>query len=217
MTTRDSKDAFYTETYSKGGETWTRTTSERRSWVANALSHQRLNHAACSVLDIGCGRGLNTIWLAERESQWNGLDVVSAEALKLMTPENGVFQQGNLRDPQWVANSTLMHRTYDVVVDQGSVLVSLDDPNERRGYIELLGSLVNPGGILVILVVYGDEPPMIFPDGRIRTCSTSDSLREEFPEFELVDTCANTYPEGDERNPLINREITVLHATLCRR
>lgn len=209
-----SKSAFYGKIYSgTGHETWTRATAERRGWVEKSI--KRL-FSTGDILDVGCGRGLNTSSLAEQGWKWFGVDIVSAETLQLNVPAGGAFVCGDLRDPAWIASSDLTKRSYDVVVDQGSVLVSLNDTEERRAYIELLGRLVRQNGLLVILVLHGKGPPIVFPDGRIRTFSTPESLAQDLPGFKVIDTLISIYPVGDHRNPLLDRPMRVLHATLRR-
>ena len=210
-----SHGTFYASAYSQtaGRETWTKTVIERRAWVEQSIGQATPKN----LLDIGCGRGLNTLWLASPTCRWYGTDIVSAETLKLELSEYSTFQQGDLRNPHWVATSPLMRQTYETVVDQGSVLVSLDDITERQSYIELLNQLVEPGGLLILLVVYGTGPAMTFPDGRIRALSTPESLSAELSEFEQVETRISTYSAGDERNPLVMQELSVLHATFRRR
>lgn len=108
------------------GDTWTLPENFAENPRAAIVAHTREKFPGpVSVLDIGCGKGINTKWIAEvdRNSHWTGVDVVSQEELGLkIQKEDGDrfhFVQGNMLDESFRGQLAGSVGKFEMIVDQG--------------------------------------------------------------------------------------------------
>jgi SAM-dependent methyltransferase len=108
-----------------------------------------------SVLDAGCGTGETALFLAARGCQVTGVDFLEAPIARARQKarERGVSVTFLVKDAL-----TLKHWTerFDNVVDSGLFHVFGDD--DRKRYVEGLGTVLKPGG-RVFLLCFSDEEP----------------------------------------------------------
>jgi cyclopropane fatty-acyl-phospholipid synthase-like methyltransferase len=98
------------------------------------------------VLDLACGEGRNSVWLAQQGCRVLGMDI-SPLALKkaaALAENKGVeleLQRADVRDWQWAPTA------FDGVV---SIFIQFAAPAERTRLFEGLKSTLKPGGVLVL-------------------------------------------------------------------
>ena len=107
------------------------------------------------ILDVGCGTGDNSIFLARRGHDVVGIDV-SERAI-----EHAIEKcAGAERCPRFLmADALELHRlntTFDTVLDCGFFHTLTDDG--RTLYLQSLGEVMPPGGVLHIVCFSDDEP-----------------------------------------------------------
>jgi SAM-dependent methyltransferase len=108
-----------------------------------------------SVLDVGCGTGENLLYLAARGHEAWGLDFVpvAIERAKAKATERGIeatFIVGNALELKKLG------RQFDTVIDCGLFHTFADE--ERPVFVEGLGEVLRPGGLLHILCFSDEEP-----------------------------------------------------------
>lgn len=98
------------------------------------------------VLDIACGEGRNSVWLARQRCRVLGIDI-SPLALKkaaALAEKEGVeleLQRADVRDWAWAPAA------FDAVV---SIFIQFAAPAERTRLFEGLKTTLKPGGVLVL-------------------------------------------------------------------
>jgi 2-polyprenyl-3-methyl-5-hydroxy-6-metoxy-1,4-benzoquinol methylase len=107
------------------------------------------------VLDVGCGTGENTLFLAGRGHDVWGVDSISAaiEIARRKAKERGLAAT-------FLVNDTLkLHeicRTFDTVIDSG-LFHTLSDP-ERPLFVQNVSEVLKPGGTYFMLAFSEHEP-----------------------------------------------------------
>lgn len=101
-----------------------------------------------TILDIGCGFGLTSIWLSQQGHKVTGIDITPdmIEAAKLRADrekQNITFLQGGIED----LNVLLKGKTFDWIMCH-NVLGYLENPMSD---LEKLSSLLNPEGYMSII------------------------------------------------------------------
>ena len=110
------------------------------------VSQAALFHRGQRVLDIACGEGRNSVWLAQRGCRVLGIDI-SPLALKKargLADDNKVeveFQQADVRQWRWHPGEL------DAVV---SIFIQFAAPAERASLFEGIQRALKPGGVLVL-------------------------------------------------------------------
>lgn len=108
------------------------------------------------VLDLGCGSGENSLFLASKGLDVVGVDRVPAaiERAKAKAQERGLnvtFQVGD------ALNSNTLGKAYDSILDCGLFHVFSDE--DRKRYLKTLGAVIKNKGTLHILCFSDMEPP----------------------------------------------------------
>ncbi|HEY4514685.1 MAG TPA: class I SAM-dependent methyltransferase [Candidatus Paceibacterota bacterium] len=172
-----------------------------------------------AILDIGCGKAINTKWVADQNdgSTWTGVDVVAKEKIGLKVEDDAThtFLEGDFTDPEFREKNKLVGEKFDIITDQGATFIELDD-SQVEDYLKLAHSLLKEKGIFLVLTLLDKPQVVIFADGRKRVIrSIEDFQREPFSKyFEIEDAvkenpfayAGHTYlPEGlypGIKNPL---------------
>lgn len=217
----DNTKDFYQNAYSgQANNSWTGN-PDRVAAVAQALD--LIDHwQEAKVIDLGCGAGLHTKWLAElcSESRWTGIDMVDAETMKLEVPKNGRFSTTDIRTPEGWQHPYLLEK-YDLVVDQGAVFVSLTSDEERDDYLSHVASLLDTDGVFLALIVEGKKGVMHFPDGRVRMRLSRRDIKTMSLDWArkfglaVLKMNAKVYEPNTPHNPLSER-IRVMHITMIK-
>lgn len=108
-----------------------------------------------NVLDVGCGTGENTLFLAQRGHYVWGVDVVKKviEQARVEAHERGVDARFFVLDALDLGQ---LERTFDTIVDSG--LFHVFDDEDREHYVEEIGRVLAPGGRYVMLCFSDLEP-----------------------------------------------------------
>jgi SAM-dependent methyltransferase len=106
------------------------------------------------VLEIGCGTGFYTNWLAERGVSVVGMDLSPRmiEQAKLRCPDDVALFVGNCEDPASVLDPERVRDGFDVIVGVNTFSYYPNKKAALRNYHELLAD----GGRLVLLDIHGN-------------------------------------------------------------
>jgi cyclopropane fatty-acyl-phospholipid synthase-like methyltransferase len=144
-----------------------------------------------SVLDVGCGTGENVLYLAAQGHESWGLDFVPAaiERAKAKATQRGI-------DARFLVGNALelntLGRQFDTVIDCGLFHTFSDE--ERPAFVEGLGAVLRPGGLLYI-ICFSDQEPGTEGPRRI----TQQEIRNAFQKGWKVKQIEPTLFESGER------------------
>jgi cyclopropane fatty-acyl-phospholipid synthase-like methyltransferase len=98
------------------------------------------------VLDIACGEGRNSVWLAKLGCHVLGIDVspLALEKARRLAQDAGVqvdFEHADVRAWRWLADE------WDAIV---SIFIQFAAPAERAGLFAGIQSALKPGGVVVM-------------------------------------------------------------------
>ena len=131
------------------------------------------------VLDIGCGNGRNSRWIAEQHARVLGIDI-SAPLLDLVRdrmPPGVELMEAN------ILRGSLPHGQFDVVYDSGCFHHIA--PHRRATYLNRVLPLVAPGGVFGI-VTFASEAEALTSDAVVIT-SGDNGGGSSFTVSELVE------------------------------
>jgi 2-polyprenyl-3-methyl-5-hydroxy-6-metoxy-1,4-benzoquinol methylase len=135
------------------------------------------------VLDVACGEGRNSVWLARRGCDVLGIDVspLGLKKARRLAEESGVqiaFQQADVRAWDWAPTA------FDAVV---CIFIQFAAPDDRRRLFEGFRTTLKPGGLLVL---QGYTPKQIeYKTGgppQAEHMYTEGMLREAFAGLEIL-------------------------------
>ncbi len=106
------------------------------------------------LLEIGCGTGFYTAWLAKRGYEVVGIDLSPnmIEEARRRCPDEVKLFVGNCEDPGAVLDSQGIAGGFDAIVGVNTFSYYPNKKDALRSYRELL----RPGGRLVLLDIHGD-------------------------------------------------------------
>jgi ubiquinone/menaquinone biosynthesis C-methylase UbiE len=107
------------------------------------------------VLDVGCGSGENSLFLAGQGLQVLGIDRVSA-AIELARKKAAQRASTATFEVADALNLSSLRKKFDTVLDSGLFHVFSDD--DRQRYLKSLASAVKKQGTLHILCFSSEEP-----------------------------------------------------------
>ncbi len=106
------------------------------------------------VLEIGCGTGFYTSWIAERDISIIGMDLSPQmiEQAKLRCPDDVALVVGNCEDPASVLDPDRVREGFDAIVGVNTFSYYPNKKTALRNYHALL----RDGGRLVFLDIHGN-------------------------------------------------------------
>jgi SAM-dependent methyltransferase len=178
--------SIYTKLYDGQGkgDTWTLPTDSslnpRLQVVEEAASRF---DGSINVLDIGCGKGGNTLGTLSCGGSWTGVDMESKEKIGLSLPTaNAKFFQGDFLSEDFRKDLG----TFDLIVDQGALIIGMDSAEEFKKYVEVIFSMLKPGGRFVglflnqfdcengstVYLLDGRKRGLLFPSQVVELCES---------------------------------------------
>jgi SAM-dependent methyltransferase len=148
--------------------------------------------APCKVLEVGCGTGTNTIWLAGLGFEMVGLDLspTAIERAKVKASEAKV-------SCQWLAADFMKDPVpggpFGLIFDRGCFHV-FDEAHEQAQFARRVAELLQEEGIWLSLIGSTDGPPR--DTGPPRHSATEIVTAAE-PHFEILDLKSTTFDEED--------------------
>ncbi len=166
------------------GDTWTLPENSNLNPRLRAVEMVRSKfEGPVRILDIGCGKAINTKWIADNNdgSSWVGIDVISKEkmGLRVENDKNHRFIEGNIFSKDFRKTNNLEKEKFDIIVDQGTAFLEIDNPTDLDNYLKMTYNLLNNNGILIILSPIGKPQVVIFPDGRKRVFRSPEDFQKE--------------------------------------
>ena len=146
------------------------------------------------VLEVGCGTGTNSVWLAKQGGDVVGVDLSAAaiERARARANEAGVssrfavtdFLQGELSEPP-----------FDLVFDRGCFHV-FDGAAEREAFANHVARLLAPGGVWLSLIGSTEGPPREMGPPRRSVRDVVEAIEPvlKIVELRAVDFTTNTAP-----------------------
>lgn len=161
---------------------------EITAWIA---AHDSAGNPPGRALDLGCGTGTTSLFLARHGWTVTGLDFAPnvirrarREARRQGVTERAAFLSADVSRPDLLADAP----PYDLLIDVGCLHTL--DPDTRTRYAANVTRLARPGAAL-LLYAFAPGPSH---DGRRRTGVDPAGLRDLLsPAFEIV-----TYTPGEE-------------------
>jgi len=98
------------------------------------------------VLDVACGEGRNSVWLASLGCDVTGIDIspLALAKARRLADSQGLkieYKEADIRDWQW------QPARFDAVV---CVFIQFAEPSQRTRLFEGIASTLTPGGLLVL-------------------------------------------------------------------
>lgn len=196
------------------GDTWTLPENFKENPRARAVlsARQKFNHSV-AVLDIGCGKGGNSKWIAEadKDSTWAGVDIAAHP--EAIDASNRKFLNGDFLSEEFRHEHFELNELKDIVIDQGAILVEIEDLGKLDEYLKLICDTLKEDGIFVALFMKGSHQVVMFPDGRKRvTWEVEDLSKEPFSKYFTIENIGQPFengysylpehPNSDFKNPL---------------
>ncbi len=177
-TTGRQGQIWWDERYTSGRTGWDR--PGHATQIERAVT--RLDLPLCRALDIGCGRGRNSRYLAEQGFSVVGVDI-SAVAIA-----SAVEQQGAL-DCEFhrvdILTDPIPGGPFGAVFDYGCFHV-FDTDADRSTLVAKLAGVLEPGGLYVAVIGSTDGPPREVGPPRRSAQEVARALEPHFEILELV-------------------------------
>lgn len=140
-------DKRYAQTYAEGGTTWE--TMEPNEIVVRMVPELIIDKLNDEILDLGCGEGRDTIWLASQGFSVTGVDVSEAALDKArdLAKLNGLSPNFIERDV--VSLRGLKEESFSVALNMGC-LHMMDSDEHRVKHLARTFSLLKPGGTFIL-------------------------------------------------------------------
>ncbi|MFC1634209.1 class I SAM-dependent methyltransferase [Planctomycetota bacterium] len=150
---------------------------------------------SCKVLEIGCGTGDNSIWLAQNRFQVIGTDTSDVAIKKAKEKASHANVECDFRRVDFLKN-TLEEAPFGFVFDRGC-FHSFDSENDRRRFAQNVAAHLKEASLWLTLVGNADEPRQ-GPGPPQRTAGKIVLAVE--PYFEILSLQSSTF-ESNRPNP----------------
>ncbi len=192
------------KTYEKPGVVWTET--EPPEELAGLVESGKLK--PCRAIDVGCGEGFYSIYLASKGFDVTGIDI-SAKAVRYAKEnarKRGVDARFMVLD---VADLSKLEEKFDLVLEWA--LMHLIMPTQRRKYVVDVSGILNKGGKYLSTSFNEKDTHFGEPGQRLRTVppgskmpagsklyfSSLEELEELYkPHFKIIEARTITMPVG---------------------
>jgi SAM-dependent methyltransferase len=163
--------------YQSGAPPWE--TGQPSQELARVIAEEKIQ--PCRVIDLGCGSGINAIWLAQQGFDVTGVDVtpLAIEKARQRAAAAGASVRFVLDD---VLNLQDRYEPFPFFFDRGCyhAVRTLD----VQAYLRTLEKLTVPGSLGLVLTGNAREPP---PAGQGPPVVSGEELHAEWePRFEIV-------------------------------
>jgi SAM-dependent methyltransferase len=156
-------------------------------WVAGTDPHVLLVNEVDALppgtaLDLGCGNGRDSVWLAERGWAVTGVDFsdVALDKARTLAQERGA-------SVAWVQADLLTYAAPPHAFDLVVIMYLHFPPRERQRLLRMASSAVRPGGSLVMVGYHRDHRGLRWPNMRDRTRLLSPrAIASELPDLRIV-------------------------------
>ena len=122
--------------------------------LANLVHHQPI--AACAALDIGCGTGDNSIWLAQQGFGVTGCDLSETAIVRAKEKASDAVADCSFRVADFLVDP-IDEAPFGFVFDRGC-LHCITDEADRRRFTENVAAHLSEDGLWLSLVGNADEP-----------------------------------------------------------
>jgi SAM-dependent methyltransferase len=149
------------------------------------------------VLDSGCGTGEHALLLAERGFDVLGVDLspIAIDRARQKAERRGVMAEFAVGD---VLRLQDLGRRFATVIDS-AVFHVFDDPDRAR-YVASLASVVEPGGILHLLV-FSDRVPGTAGPRRVSQAEIRDAFADGWQVERIDDAYIEVRPDWELQRP----------------
>jgi SAM-dependent methyltransferase len=142
----------YEEIYRGGNPPWEH--GEADGNLADAVA--RFSIQPCNALDLGCGMGNNTIWLAQHGFRVHGLDLSPTAVGVARHRAAGQGVECTLQVGDFLADA-VGHAPFGLVFDRGC-LHCIQEATDRFAFARKVAGILVEGGLWLSLVGNADEP-----------------------------------------------------------
>jgi SAM-dependent methyltransferase len=186
-------------TTGRQGQLWwdDRYTSGQTGWDRPHHAHQleravtRLNLPLGRALDLGCGRGRNSRWLAEQGFSVVGVDISAVAIADAQEAQGGLDLEHHRVD---VLADPIPGGPFDAVFDYGCFHV-FDEDEHRATIAAKLAEVLSPGGLYIAVIGSTDGPPRQEGPPRRSALQVVQALE---PHFEILELVRGVIAEDDE-------------------
>lgn len=194
----DEDKELFEKIYEKPGAVWTRT--EPPQELIKLIENGKIK--PCKAIDIGCGEGFYSIYLASKGFEVTGIDL-SERAIQYAR-ENVASRGVNVRFVVMdIANLEQLKEKFGFALEWG--LLHCIEPAKWRKYVEDVVNLLSKGGKYLSMCFNIESPDFGGPGKRVKISSignklyysSQDELRELFkPHFRIIESKIITIPAG---------------------
>jgi SAM-dependent methyltransferase len=140
-------DKRYAQTYEAGGETWE--AMEPNDVVTRFIDQLIPDKSIGRIIDLGCGEGRDSLWLADQGYDVTGVDVAAAALDRARSIAKAKNLTLRLLERDVCFLRGLAPESYDVALNMGC-LHMMDDPEDRSRHLKRVFEVLKPGGTFVV-------------------------------------------------------------------
>jgi 2-polyprenyl-3-methyl-5-hydroxy-6-metoxy-1,4-benzoquinol methylase len=148
----------------------------------------RIAFPGAEVIEVGCGTGTHSVWMASCGLQVTGIDIAPFAIEKARKRANDAGVSCNFIAGDFFQAGVEESR-YDAALDLGCFHV-FDEPRQRLEFARKLSRLLKPGALWLTLVANADVPPR---ESGPPVRSAADIVYAVEPWFEILSLQVNPY------------------------